>query len=144
MHTKKKIFFPDLNSPKSKNTLKDLFDLKNLLSGYRSLVKPRDNNVRLYLILMVAVFQMEEFINIGEWGSAYLYLRRVLNFGLEDFARLFFCVCLLILKIFGRLIKYLCLYLLLYLHVQVYLCCWRGGDGSTIHSCAFCYREAEN
>ena len=74
-------------TPASRGTLADLFDLKNLLAGYRALIRPREHNVRLYLILMAAVFEMEMFINTGEWGSAYLYLRRVLNFGLEDFAR---------------------------------------------------------
>ena len=67
--------------------MKGLFDVQNIKDGYKALIRPRDHNIRMYLILMICVFELEMFINVGEWGSAYLYLRRVLNFGLEDFAR---------------------------------------------------------
>ena len=72
---------------KSKGGFKELFDLGNVKKGYIALFKPREHNVRTYLILLMLIFEMEMFINVGEWGNAYLYLRRVLNFELEDFAR---------------------------------------------------------
>ena len=72
---------------RKKEGLRKLFDIQNIRDGYNALIKPREEGIRTYLILMVACNELEMFINVGEWGSAYLYLRKVLNFEMEDFAR---------------------------------------------------------
>ncbi len=59
-----------------KEQVKTLFDLTNLKEGYQALIRKRDHNLRLYLWLMIACFELEMFINVGEWSSTYLYLRR--------------------------------------------------------------------
>lgn len=66
---------------------KDLFDFSNLKEGFRAVFRKRAHNLRPYLILLIVCFEMEQFINVGEWGSSYLYLRRVLGFTMSDFAR---------------------------------------------------------
>ncbi len=41
--------------------------------------------MRTYIILMIFCFEMEQFINVGDWGNQYLYLRRKLDYTLEQF-----------------------------------------------------------
>ncbi len=52
----------------------------------KALFQRRSHNLRLYLILMVACFELEMFVNIGE-GNNYLYLRKVLDFTMKDYTR---------------------------------------------------------
>lgn len=59
---------------------RSLFDVSNLKSGFKALFVKRDHNMRRYIILMIICFEMEMFINVGEWSSTYLYLRRQLVF----------------------------------------------------------------
>ncbi len=70
---------------KFKQQLDHFFDLSNLKEGFRTLGKKRDHNLRVYLILLIVCFEMEMFINVGDWDNAYLYLRRKLQFTLQDF-----------------------------------------------------------
>ena len=70
-----------------KRKIRSLFDIRNMKEGFVAVFKKRDNNMRTYLILMIFCFEMEQFINVGEWGSSYLYLRRVLGFTMSDFSR---------------------------------------------------------
>ena len=66
---------------------KALFDLTNLKAGFRALFAKRNGNLRTMLLLMVVCFEMEMFINVGEWSSGYLYLRRKLDFTMVQYTR---------------------------------------------------------
>ncbi len=76
----------DLKKLTFKEKFKALFDLRNLKAGFSALFEKRPHNLRLYLILMVACFELEMFVNVGE-GNNYLYLRKVLDFQMKDYTR---------------------------------------------------------
>ncbi len=63
------------------------FDLRNLQNGFRALMIKRPHNIRTYLFLLIVCFEMEQFINVGDWDHAYLYLRKTLKFTLTDFTQ---------------------------------------------------------
>ena len=65
--------------------IKALFDLGNMKSGFRAVFLKRKHNLRMYIFLMVFCFEMEMFINVGEWSSTYLYLRRKLEFTMSQY-----------------------------------------------------------
>ena len=67
--------------------LRSLFDLTNLKEGFRAVFLRRKHNLRPYILLMIFCFEMEMFINVGEWSSSYLYLRRKLQFTMGDYTR---------------------------------------------------------
>ncbi len=68
-----------------KEKLVHFFDLRNLRDGFRALTMVRKHNIRTYLFLLIVCFEMEQFINVGDWDYAYLYLRKKLDFDLNDF-----------------------------------------------------------
>ena len=70
-----------------KSGIRTLFNLDNVKMGVKALLKKRPHNIRLYLLLMIACFEMEMFINVGEWSGGYLYLRRVLEWTMTDYTR---------------------------------------------------------
>ncbi len=91
-------------SPKKGQMLCQLFSLENLQGGvrlvssvlytssrfqvllyiFRALKKPRENNMRALILLMVFAFSMVEFTNVGE-GNQYLYFRRQLDFTIMQY-----------------------------------------------------------
>ena len=73
---------------KGSEKFKSLFSLNNVKMGFKALLKKREHNFRLYLLLMILCFEMEMFINVGEWSGGYLYLRRVLDFTMVEYTRL--------------------------------------------------------
>ena len=50
----------------------------------RALILKRRHNLRCLVLLMIFCFEMEQFINVGE-GNQYLYLRRRLEWGYDDY-----------------------------------------------------------
>ena len=35
----------------------------------------REHNLRMLILLMIFCFEMEQFINVADWGNEYLYFR---------------------------------------------------------------------
>ncbi|TRY71632.1 hypothetical protein TCAL_14873 [Tigriopus californicus] len=70
-----------------KQMFTSLFDINNVKRGFRALTKKRKGNLRTIVILMVFCFEMEMFINVGEWSNTYLFLRRQLEFTMVDYTR---------------------------------------------------------
>ena len=66
---------------------KTFFQLDNMKAGFRAVFAKRNYNLRRYILLMVFCFEMEMFINVGEWSSSYLYLRRKLEFTMSQYTR---------------------------------------------------------
>ena len=52
---------------------------------FRALFTKRQYNLRVLILLMMFCFEMEQFINVGDWGNQYLYLRRKLNWNIIDY-----------------------------------------------------------
>jgi len=69
------------------SALSHFFDLKNITDGFKAVFKPRPGGVRTILLILFFCFEMEMLINVGDWGVAYLYFKRVLDFTLGDFTR---------------------------------------------------------
>lgn len=67
------------------NRLKSFFSLANVKEGMSALGRKREDNMRVYLFMMIFSLEMESFINSGEWSNAYLYFRRKFQWGLNDF-----------------------------------------------------------
>ena len=76
-----------------KKGFKYLFSLDNVKMGVKALLKKRKHNIRMYLLLMILCFEMEMFINVGEWSGGYLYVRRVLEWTMIDFTRFSVRLC---------------------------------------------------
>ena len=55
------------------------------MSVLRALFTKRENNLRVLILLMIFCFEMEQFINVGDWGNQYLYLRRTLEWTIIDY-----------------------------------------------------------
>ena len=67
--------------------VKHFLDWENLKSGFAAIFRKRPHGQRRYLLLLIFCFEMEMFINVGDWGNAYLYFRRVLEFDLQDYTK---------------------------------------------------------
>ena len=66
----------DNTSIRRENSACRLLDVSNIKAGFNSVFAKRANNVRTYVIALVICINLETFINVGEWSSAYLFLRR--------------------------------------------------------------------
>ena len=76
-----------LESENEKTGFSQLFKIDNVKKGFNALLKKRPHNIRLYLLLMILCFEMEMFINVGEWSGTYLYVRRTLEWTMTDYTR---------------------------------------------------------
>ena len=56
-----------------------------LMNSFRTLCTKREHNLRVLLLLMIFCFEMEVFINVGDLGFQYLYLRRKLDWDIIDY-----------------------------------------------------------
>ena len=52
---------------------------------FRALLAKRQHRLRVLILLMIFCFEMEQFINVGDWGNQYLYLRLQLDWTLIDY-----------------------------------------------------------
>ena len=55
------------------------------MNSFRTLCTKREHNLRVLLLLMIFCFEMEVFINVGDLGFQYLYLRRKLDWDIIDY-----------------------------------------------------------
>ena len=55
------------------------------MNSFRTLCSKRKHNLRVLLLLMIFCFEMEQFINVGDLGFQYLYLRRKLDWDIIDY-----------------------------------------------------------
>ena len=63
-----------------------MLNVSNIVEGFRAVFRPRPGGLRVHVLLLIFCFEMERFTNVGAHGSFYLYLRRQLEFRLEDLA----------------------------------------------------------
>lgn len=66
---------------------KGIFQVANIKEGFAAVFKKREHNNRLYIILLIVVFVVEFFCNVGMWNNMYLYLRRTLEWDGTTFGR---------------------------------------------------------
>ena len=64
-----------------------LFDINNLKEGWQAVLKKREFNKRLWILLLIAAFELEIFMDNGKRGNSYLYFRRQLGWGEVEFSR---------------------------------------------------------
>ena len=69
-----------------KEGIRGILSFRNILDGFHAVFRPRPGNMRTHVLLLIFCFEMERFTNVGSGGSFYLYLRRQLEFQLEDLA----------------------------------------------------------
>ena len=50
---------------------------KFMCTNFSALLTKRKHNLRVLILLMIFCFEMEHFINVGNWSNQYLYLRVV-------------------------------------------------------------------
>merc|ERR1711892_912944 len=70
---------PDYEGSKTK-----LFDLKNVLESFKVLTKPRPENMRHIVIILVVCFQIMMLGLSGAYSVEYLYIRRKFDFSDEN------------------------------------------------------------
>ena len=77
----------ELKTKQDRNIITSLFDVNNLKEGWRAVLKKREFNKRLWILLLIAAFELEIFMDNGKRGSSYLYFRRQLGWGEVEFSR---------------------------------------------------------
>jgi hypothetical protein len=65
-----------------------MFDWKNLKEGWIAVLKKRECNKRLFIILLIISFEIEISINVGQSNFSYLFFRRQLGWTEIEFSRL--------------------------------------------------------
>ena len=64
-----------------------LFQVQNLIDGFRAVVKKRKYHKRSFIILLIIAFEMEMFALHGKWDCMYLYFKRVLDWTMTEYGQ---------------------------------------------------------
>lgn len=64
-----------------------LFSIENVKNGFSALTRARKHSARVYIILLLFVFQFMVFNFTADYTNRYLFLRRSLGMNLEDYTR---------------------------------------------------------
>jgi hypothetical protein len=76
------------------------FQVSHIKEAFITAFKARPNGLRLCIIILIISFQLESFVNSGEYGHLYLYLRRALNFEFSDWTQYRYIIYLKLSKYF--------------------------------------------
>ncbi|XP_042907338.1 proton-coupled folate transporter-like [Parasteatoda tepidariorum] len=85
-------------TPHEKNRLGILFDFftfENIKESYRTCVRKRSGNLRLQIWLLIFVDTCSKFVELGNMGIQFAFLKHVFKMGVEDSsnANIIFSVC---------------------------------------------------
>lgn len=78
---------PLAHEPKTKTGLIGLFDLSNIKEGFKAVFRERPNHKRVFLILMIVIFEIEIFCIMGKWSNMYLFFRKKLKWTIIEYTR---------------------------------------------------------
>ena len=73
------------NADDGKHVCHSFFDVRNLIEGFKAVVKKRRHHKRTFIILLIIAFEMEIFALHGKWNLMFLYFKVALDWTMTEF-----------------------------------------------------------